>query len=464
MKTRVPRILVVDDEPVISEMLSEFLGTRSYEVVTESRGVAAIEQLKNAEFDLIITDLCLPDIDGMEILRNVKQIDPDTGVVMITAHSSVEGAVEAMRIGAFDYLTKGFSLEEIEVTIEKFFKYQSLLKENQLLRSELGALFGIDNIIGNSHRMQVVFDTMQMVAPTNATVLITGASGTGKELVAKALHDGSLRRDQPFVKTNCAAMPEGLVESELFGHEKGAFTGAVRSTKGRFELADGGTLLLDEISEIRPTLQAKLLRVLQEKEFEKVGNPETVKVNVRIIATTNRDLAKEIEEGNFREDLFYRLNVVPINLPPLKERAEDIPLLVDYFVEKYANENNRTIKSVDEAVMQQLVQYDWPGNVRELENTIERAVVICKDGTIQTKHLFWGTNNVQFEKSNETPIGLPSGMTLKKMEELLIMQTLKERGGNRTWAAKQLGVSVRTLRNKLREYRQDGVVVDDESE
>lgn len=466
MEKRTPRILIVDDEPMISGMLSEFLLKRNYDVVTENKGAAAIERIKKESYDLVVTDLCLPDIGGdmggIEILKNVKQVEPVTGVIMITGHSSIQSAVEAMRRGAYDYLTKGFALEEIEVIIERFFRFQSLVRENQLLRSELGSLFGIDNIIGNSPKMQAIFEAIQVVAPTNATVLISGASGTGKELVAKAIHVNSLRREQPFIKTNCAAIPDGLVESELFGHEKGAFTGAVRSTKGRFELANDGTLLLDEISEIKPTLQAKLLRVLQEKEFEKVGNPETVKVDVRIIATTNRDLLKAIEEGSFREDLYYRLNVVPINLPELRERKEDIPLLVNYFVEKYSTENNRHISNVTDDAIERLLLYDWPGNVRELENTMERAVVICKDKELRTKHLFLGNKN-QSEQEIERNVTFPSGMTLKKMEELLIMQTLSEQRDNRTWAAKKLGISVRTLRNKLREYRGDRTLsMDDE--
>ncbi|MFQ5750351.1 MAG: sigma-54-dependent transcriptional regulator, partial [bacterium] len=393
MNMKTAQILVVDDEPIISKMLCEVLQKKNYQVSIANTGKAALEKIKNTDFDLIITDLYLPDLNGMEILKYAKQIEPNAGLIMITAHSSVESAVEAMRVGAYDYLTKGFSLDEIEITVEKFFKYQRLVRENELLRTELGNRIGIENIVGKSPKMQKVFEAVEMVAPTNATVLIQGASGTGKELIAKAIHKCSQRRDQPFIKTNCAAIPDGLMESDLFGHEKGAFTGAIRRTKGRFELADSGTLLLDEISEMKPNLQAKLLRVLQEKEFEKVGNPEPVQVNVRIIATTNRDLREEMERGNFREDLFYRLNVVPIILPALKERKEDIPLLVDFFVEKYCKENNRIIKRVDEQVIKQLLQYDWPGNVRELENTIERAVVLSRDSVVQPKHLYFGDAN-----------------------------------------------------------------------
>ncbi len=451
--TGLPKILVIDDEPTISGMLSEALGRRNYRVTVADNGKSALDSIRKNQFDLVITDVYLPDLNGIEVLKMVKQADPQTGVIVITAHSSVESAVEAMKVGAYDYMTKGFSLDEIEMTVAKFFKYQRLVKENELLRSELAARYGIKNIIGNSSAMQSVFETVEMVAPTTATVLIQGASGTGKELIAKAIHHLSPRREQPFIKTNCAAIPEGLVESELFGHERGAFTGAVRSTKGRFELADGGTLLLDEISEIRPSLQAKLLRVLQEKEFERVGNPETMQVNVRVIATTNRDLKEEVEKGTFREDLFYRLNVVPIHLPQLKERREDIPLLVDHFVEQYARENGRRISGIHEDALRDMIQYDWPGNVRELENTIERAVVVCSEKQIQSKHFFFDTSKTT--AADKPALQMPSGMSLREMEKELILKTLKEQKGNRTRASEKLGISVRTLRNKLQEYRED---------
>ncbi|MFQ5822913.1 MAG: sigma-54-dependent transcriptional regulator [bacterium] len=457
MSLKLPKILVIDDEPTICSMLFEALSKKKYQVTLAENGKEALDQIKNKNFDLVITDLFLPDLNGMEILKTAKQIDPDLGLIMITAHGSVQSAVEAMRVGAYDYLTKGFSLDEIELTVEKFFNYQRLVKENEMLRSELGSRYGIENIIGKSPKLQKVFESVEMVAPTKATVLIQGASGTGKELIAKAIHQLSPRRERPFVKTNCAAIPEGLIESELFGHEKGAFTGALRRTKGRFELADGGTLLLDEISEIKPSLQAKLLRVLQEKEFEKLGNPETIHVDVRIIATTNHDLRDEVEKRKFREDLFYRLNVVPISLPTLKERKDDIPLLVNYFIEMYAKENNRPIKRIDGDALNYLIQYDWPGNVRELENTVERAVVICRENTIQKKHLFFGNYN-GIENQSASFLSSPSGLTLKEMEKKLILQTLKEQNWNRTWASEKLGISVRTLRNKLREYKKEGLL------
>lgn len=448
-------ILVVDDEPLMCSMLRDTLVKKNYQVAVTNTGTNAIEKLRSGQFDLVITDIFLPDINGMDILRTAKEIDPNLGIIMITAHGSVEKAVEAMKVGAFDFLTKGFSIDQIEVTVEKFFKYQRLVQENQMLRSELRSRYGLDNIIGKSPKIQQVFETVEMVAPTKATVLIQGPSGTGKELIARAIHNCSPRREQPFIKTNCAALPEPLIESELFGHEKGAFTGAIRRTKGRFEVADGGTLLLDEISEIKPSLQAKLLRVLQEKEFEKVGNPETKQVDVRVIATTNRSLEEAVGKGEFREDLYYRLNVVPIYVPPLRERVEDIPLLVEHFVELYARENGRQIKEIDERVMQRLMEYDWPGNVRELENTIERAVVICRDGIIRTCHLNFAEPGRR--SPPEVPASeLPVGFTLRELEKQLVLQTLERYRGNRTRAAKQLGISIRTLRNKLRQYRLEG--------
>jgi DNA-binding NtrC family response regulator len=463
MPVKKPRILVVDDEKLISDMLFELLQKKNFEVSIANSGAAALEKIKSGVFDLIITDLYLQDLNGMEILKSAKAVDPKTGVIMITAHSSVESAVEAMKVGAYDYVTKGSSLDEIEVTVDKFFSYQKLVNENEFLKKELGHRYGMDNIVGKSAKIKTIFETVDMVAPSNATVLIQGPSGTGKEVIARAIHRASNRSDQPFIKINCAALPEGLMESELFGHEKGAFTGALKSTKGRFELADGGTLLLDEISEIKLSLQAKLLRVLQEKEFEKVGNPRPVQVDVRVIATSNRDLQEEIKRGSFREDLYYRLNVVRIVLPSLKERKEDIPLLVEHFVERFAKENKRKITGVDEEAMQRLINYDWPGNVRELENTIERAVVICKDQIIEPKHLILDAEGGRDSNRSKT-IELPSEMTLQQLEQEMILKTLKEQGGNRTWTAKKLGISVRTLRNKLNAYRAKGIIFEEEAE
>jgi len=450
------RILVVDDEPLMQEFLIEALERNSYHVDMAESGKEALEKINNNFYHLVITDVRMPNIGGMEILKETKRKYPESGVIMVTAYGTVESAVEAMKQGAFDYITKPFSIDEIELVVNKFFEYNRLVSENRYLRSELEKQYAFENIIGRSPKMKQVFEIVEMVAPTKATVLIQGASGTGKELIAKAIHFRSPRRDRPFVKTNCAALPVNLVESELFGHEKGAFTGAIKRTKGRFELADGGTLLLDEISEMSPNLQAKLLRVLQEKEFEKVGNSETVQVDIRIIATTNRDLKEEVAKGNFREDLYYRLNVVPIFLPTLKERKEDIPLLAEYFVRKYAQEVQKKISGISDEVTQMLMEYDWPGNVRELEHAIERAVIIAKEEILQPQHFLMFREEFQLRNRENITV---NNKTLYEMEKQWILQVLREQNWNRTRAAEVLGISVRTLRNKIRQFRNSGIVI-----
>ena len=445
------RILVVDDEEAIRDILTETFTRKKYEVQAAAEGNEALKRLDEQPFDLLVSDIRLPDINGMKILEKARKKYPDMGIILITAYGSIKSAVKAMKQGAFDYITKPFNLEELEVVVDKYFEYQNLVDENIYLRSELDKRLSFDNIVGNSAPMQRVFESIRMVSRSKATVLIQGASGTGKELVARAIHYNSDRKLGPFITTNCAALPEGLVESELFGHEKGAFTGAIKLTKGRFELADGGTILLDEISEISPGLQAKLLRVIQEREIERVGGGKPIPVDVRIISTTNRDLKKAIEEGKFREDLFYRLNVVPIYLPPLSERRDDVPLLVRHFIKHFSKENSLPVKSVTEDAMRMLVQRRWQGNVREIENCIERAVVMSgpKTETLDTAHFF-------FEEqigSAELPHAEKKPITLFDAEKNLIMRTLRENADNRTKTAEILGISVRTLRNKLNEYK-----------
>jgi DNA-binding NtrC family response regulator len=449
------RILVVDDEEMIRDLLKETFHRKGYEIETAENGKDAIDRLDAQRFDLLVTDLRLPDLSGMKILTESKKKSPELGVIMITGYGSIKNAVKAMKQGAFDYITKPFDLDEIEMVVDKYFQYQHLVDENQYLRSELDKKFSFSNIVGTSESMLRVFEQIRMVAKSRATVLIQGASGTGKELVARAIHYNSDRRNGPFVTTNCAALPEGLVESELFGHEKGAFTGAYRMTKGRFEIANGGTLLLDEVSEIGMALQAKMLRVLQEREIERVGGGKPIPVDVRIIATTNRDLKKAVETGHFREDLFYRLNVVPIYLPPLNERREDIPLLIQHFIKKFAAENGRPIKGISEPAMKMLSQREWPGNVREIENCIERAVVMSglDIPVLEGSHFHFG--------DLLAPAGQPgepdrSPMTLRDVEKTLILKTLRENENNRTKTAEILDISVRTLRNKLNEYRREG--------
>ncbi|HDQ44993.1 MAG TPA: sigma-54-dependent Fis family transcriptional regulator [bacterium] len=451
------RILVVDDEDVIRELLFEMLQRKSYTVETAPTGKAALQMAEEKAYDLIVSDIRLPDVSGMKILDRLKKKQPDLGIILITAYGSIKNAVRAMKQGAFDYITKPFDLDEIELVIDKYFEYQNLVVENQYLRSELDRKFSFENIVGASDPMQRVFDSIRMVARSRATVLIQGSSGTGKELVARAIHYNSDRKHRAFITTNCAALPEGLVESELFGHEKGAFTGAYRTNIGRFEMADGGTILLDEVSEISLPLQAKLLRVIQEREIERVGGGKLIPVDVRIIATTNRNLKEEVEKDNFRADLFYRLNVVPIYLPPLSERREDIPLLIKYFVHKFAAENGSPLKSVCEEAMHMLTERDWPGNVREVENAVERAVVMSGPdvNNLESKHFFFSDQS-EAASSFKMETGQ---MTLHDMEKNLILKTLRENADNRTKTAEILGISVRTLRNKLNEYRADGITV-----
>ncbi|MCD6118170.1 sigma-54-dependent Fis family transcriptional regulator [bacterium] len=452
-------ILVLDDEEMIRDLLFETFSKKGYKVDTAVNGKEAMAKLEENEYSLLISDLRLPDVSGMEVLEKIKKEGSSTGVIMVTAYGSIKNAVNAMKQGAFDYITKPFDLDQLEVIIDKYFNYQNLVEENEYLKSELGRKFQFKNIIGQSKPMLNVFDAIRMVARSRATVLIQGASGTGKELVARAIHYNSKRKNGPFITTNCAALPEGLVESELFGHEKGAFTGAIKTTKGRFELAHGGTILLDEISEISSGLQAKLLRVLQEREIERVGSGHPIQVDVRVIATTNRNLEEEVKKGDFREDLYYRLNVVPIHLPTINERREDIPLLVKHFIKKYAEENELPIKGVTEKANKMLMQREWPGNVREIENCIERTVVMCEPGTeiLDIKH-FSILDSVMSTAVEKRIEDLPM-MTLRESEKNLILTTLRENDNNRTKTAELLGISVRTLRNKLNEYRSEGVTV-----
>lgn len=445
------RILVVDDESLIRDFLKEMLIRIDCDVDLAENGSSALEKIQNDEYDLIVTDIRMPDISGMEVLKEAKKIQPDTEVIMITAYGTIENAVEAMKIGAYNYIEKDSSPDHIELIINKALEHHRLQQENRYLRSTINGMFGYDNIVGKSAKMQKIFETLRTVAITDATVFIQGPSGTGKELIAHAIHYNSTRKDKPFIKTNCAALPEGIMESELFGHEKGAFTGAVRTRKGRFEAAHGGTMLLDEVSEMSQALQAKLLRVLQEREFEKVGDVETIKVDVRIIATTNRDIWEEIKKGAFREDLFYRLNVVPIHVPPLRERKRDIPLLVNHFIQKFNKEHHREVERVTEETMDFLMRLDWPGNVRELENRIERAVIMSKDKILQVQNFLFDEDGFDELPEIEAEDQI---LTLREMEKKLILRTLRQNDFNRTKTAELLAISVRTLRNKLNEYKE----------
>ena len=377
-----PKILVVDDEESHRIMLRAVLKEEGYRVTEAADGTDAVKAVEKEAFDLILMDIRMTNMDGIEALTEIRKISPLVPVLIMTAYASVKTAVEALKAGAFDYLTKPLDIEELKILIEKGLEHYHLRTENLALKERLGDRFDFSRIIGRSGKMNTLLETLAMVAPSDATVLIMGESGTGKEVVANAIHHNSPRAGQPFIKVSCAALPETLLESELFGHEKGAFTGAVSRREGRFQLAHRGTIFLDEVGEMSPALQTKLLRVLQEKEFEPLGSTRTVKVDIRVIAATNKDLTKEVKEGRFREDLYYRLNVVPITMPPLRERKEDIPPLADHFLAVYREKNRKPLKGISGKALDLLVRYDWPGNIRELENCIERAVIMAREEMI----------------------------------------------------------------------------------
>lgn len=441
------KILIVEDDALMQDFLKETLSRLELSVEAASTGEEALEKIQSVDYDVILSDLRMPALSGIDVLKAAKSHQPESKVVMMTAYGTVKSAVEAMKLGAFDYVTKPISADEVELVIKRALEFKKLQIENKQLRSEVAGKYRFDNIVGKSALMQKVFQQIEVVAQSNSTVLITGETGTGKEIVAKAIHYNSDRKDFPFISINCAAIPEGLIESELFGHEKGAFTGAIRTNLGRFELAHGGTMLLDEISETSPALQAKLLRVLQEKQFERLGSGTPIQVDVRVIATSNRDLQEQVKAGKFREDLFYRLNVLPIHMPPVRERKEDIPLLVDFFLERYNQQAGKQVEKVDEKALEILMNYHWPGNVRELENYVERAVVVSK------KNVLTGSD---FPRELIYPPGEPGALdgeqSLAQAEKSLILKTLRECNDNRTKAAEKLGITTRTLRNKLKEY------------
>ncbi len=454
------RLLVVDDEEIVRDFFIEALSRRNAVVTTCKDGVEAKELLEKDPFDMIITDIKMPNMNGMELLKYVIGFHPTIPVIMLTAFGTIEGAVDAMRAGAFNYLQKPITdLNKLDMVLRPALQYRLLLVENQQLRNELSDRYSFDKLVGPSPEMQRIFKLLSTVAPTQATVLIQGESGTGKELVARAIHYNSPRVKEPFIKVNCAALPEGLIESELFGHEKGAFTGAIKTTRGKFEAASGGTLLLDEIAEMPKGLQAKLLRVLQEHEFQRVGSNENVKVDVRMLATSNIDLDKAIKEKRFRKDLFYRLNVIPIKLPPLSQRQGDIPILAYHFLRRFSRMHGRSAERISRQALSYLTHASWPGNVRELENAVERAVIMSQGEQVELSDLF------VYEEVPEIPDGssmtadkydVDSIMTIAELEKQHIIRTLKANNGHRARTAESLGISIRTLRNKLNEYRQAG--------
>jgi two-component system, NtrC family, response regulator AtoC len=452
------RILVVDDEFQWRDLMAKVLRNHGYMVDSCEDGRTALEALaKGEQYDVVVTDVRMPNMSGHTLLKTIRERYAFADVLMITQYAKVDEAVDAIKAGAQDYLAKPFVNQELLLRLQKLLETRKLRHENSALKRELGSKTQFDHIVGGAPTMMAVFEQMQAIAPSKATVLITGDSGTGKELVAREIHVNSPRKNGPFIKVNCAAMPETLMESELFGHEKGAFTGAIKTVEGRFALAHGGTLLLDEVSEMSPSMQAKLLRVLQEREFEKLGGRETIKIDVRVIATSNRDLKKEIKEKHFREDLFHRLNVCPIHLPTLTDRKDDIPLLTTHFIARYSAEYGKDVRGVHEQALQTLMTYAWPGNVRELQHKIERAVILCNEPLIGPKHLFLDELDVQSAGDVMMPEGTLA--SLHEIEKAAIFRALQFNENNRTKTADALGISIRTLRNKLREYREEGVNV-----
>ncbi len=442
------RVMVVDDESTQLELVGGFLRKAGFEVALAENAADALQRFRQEPFDLVLTDQRMPEISGIDLLKHCRGVNPEVAIIIITAYGSIETAVSAMKEGATDYLTKPLNLEELLLRIERVKRSHQLIRENSELREALQERHRIEGIIGESGQMQEVLDLVRRVAPSDATVLLRGESGTGKELIAKAIHYASARKNGPLVKVNCAALPESLLESELFGHEKGAFTGAFAMRKGRFEIADGGTLFLDEIGDLPAHLQAKLLRVLQEKEFERVGSNRAITTDSRIITASYRDLEQLMREGSFREDLYYRLNVVTILLPPLRERRQDLPALIEYFFRKFSEKNGRVIQGFSREARDALLRYDYPGNVRELENLVERAIVLTRDDVIRLGELPLTIKETRTNSSDQTNLSA----VVEGMERRMIVEALDAAGGIQTKAADNLGISERALRYKLQKY------------
>jgi DNA-binding NtrC family response regulator len=451
------KILVVDDDPEILEVIADVLRDGGYAVDTAQDGKKAIKSVDAESYDLVVTDLKMPKVDGMKVLRHVVDHSPDTMCIILTGYGTIEGAVEAIKAGAFHYITKPIKSGEILMVVAKALKYRLLERENILLRQQLRKKYRFENFVGDSRPIQEVFELIEKVADTDSTVLITGESGTGKELIAKAIHYNSYRRDNLMVVINCGAIPEELLESELFGHERGAFTGAHKSRIGRFELANGGTIFLDEIGDMSPNLQVKLLRVLQEQKFERVGSTRTIGVDIRIIAATNQDLSSAVKKATFREDLYYRLNVIPIKVPPLRQRKSDIPLLVDFFVKKFGQEKQKGVKGFTSEAMDIILKYEWPGNVRELENLVERVIILANSDEI-------GLDDIPEPMKGraatvESPaVTIPKGditfdHAVEEYEKRLILQALNETNWVKTKAAKLLKMNRTTLIEKMKKKK-----------
>jgi len=447
-------ILIVDDEKNYLVVLEALLSPEGYEIITADNARSALRLIEESDLDLVLTDMKMPGVSGMELLEQCKKINPEVPVIMMTAYGTIEMAVQAMKKHAFDYITKPFQNEELKLTIKKALENYRLIKENRRLSEALSEKHKFSNIIGRSKPMLRIYDLIGKVAYSKASVLITGPSGTGKELIAKAIHYESPRKNRPFVSVNCGALTETLLESELFGHEKGAFTGAVALKKGRFELADGGTLFLDEVGEMPPSLQVKLLRVLQEMEFERVGGTRSLRVDVRVLSASNRNLKETVAEGSFREDLFYRLNVIHIEVPPLRERPEDIRLLVNHFIDKYRRTSGEEKIELSPEVWKSFYAYRWPGNVRELENVIERAVVLNSEGVINQRDLpaEFSEENIELDVDRFIPSDVPLQETMEKIEEQLIRRALKQSGDVQSHAAERLGITKSLIQHKMKKY------------
>jgi two-component system response regulator HydG len=443
-------ILIVDDDLAHRTMLKKLLGGWGYEVFEADDGSVAIENVHKRPFDLILMDIRMLKVSGIEALEKIKIINPSIPIIIMTAYASVETAVDALKKGAYDYLTKPLDFDELKIAINRATEHNRLKKENEDLKEKLGEKFDKQNMIGRSQLMVKLLETAEQVASTEATVLITGESGTGKEMIANAIHYNSLRKNAPFIKINCAALAESLLESELFGHEKGAFTGADKRREGKFRQANGGSIFLDEVSEMSAAMQVNLLRVLQERELTPVGGAEVIAVNVRVIAASNKDLKKEMEQKRFREDLFYRLNVVALNVPPLKDRKEDIPLLAQHFLQIFAAKNKKNIKGFTPQSMEKIVKYAWPGNVRELMNAVERAVVLSRLEYLDADDMVLLMRDNQV--TDDDQLSLPENMPLDEVEKRSILEAVNACGGNKSKAARRLGITRKTLRKKLDKY------------
>ena len=454
MKTN-QTILVVDDDLAHRTMLKKLLGGWGYDVSEADDGSSAIDAVNQRAFDLILMDIRMLKVSGIEALEQIKIINPAIPVIIMTAYASVETAVDTLKKGAYDYLTKPLDFDELQIAINRATEHNRLKKENEYLKERLGQKFDTQNMIGRSPLMVKLLETVAQVAATEATVLITGKSGTGKEMIANAIHYNSQRKDAPFIKINCAALTESLLESELFGHEKGAFTGADKRREGKFRQADGGSIFLDEVSEMSPAMQVKLLRVLQEREITRVGGAEVIAINVRVIAASNKDLKKEMEQKRFREDLFYRLNVVALQVPVLLDRREDIPLLAQHFLEMFAAKNKKDIKGFTPQSMEKLVKYAWPGNVRELMNAVERAVVLSRAEYIDAEELALLMADSPNASGIEQP-AVPENMPLDEVEKRSILEAISACSGNKSEAARRLGITRKTLRKKLDKYESAG--------